>query len=522
MKKYFLTLLLALFLAVPCPALAAVEKNETVYGMLANDGTVKEVQVVNWAHGTPDGETWTDYGNYNEIKNSVSGTKPKIAGDRLIWPSSAFLKNELFYQGVTDKKLPFTITIDYTLDGKQVKPDDIAGKDGLLKIHLHLENLTEQQSLLSYQGEQDQQLSATETLYTPFVFQISTSLPTEKFNNIKSDGANQVVVGDEIQVAWIAFPFPTSDITLEMQGKDIELGPIDISALPPYGYSISGLDTAGTFSKVNQLLAGLSQLDNSLNKMGTAAQEIQQNQEKLADGCGQVATGLEELGQGVQKAYEGSGQLATGVEQLQQQLTQQLTETNELLAQQTQELVGQLMQLKQAIPAENYEAQMRVEALIGSLSNPNSTVPQGIDQLDQLVDAANQLNSGLGEIHQGTQELAQQTPQLSSGMKELAKGQGELADGIKKSAAGLSTINGESGGQYNELMKGLATVEELETQADNYRSFMDNSNNKNSKVQFLLRTEGIEIPEQTEEAIPEKTKSTPWELIRDFFINLFS
>lgn len=137
------------------------------------------------------------------------------------------------------------------------------------------------------------------------MFQISTSLPTDKFKNIKSDGANQVVVGDEIQVAWISFPFPTSDISLEMQGKDIELNPFDISVLPLYGVSISGLDIAGKFGGLNQMLDGLGQLDSSLNMMGTAAQEIQQNQEKIADGCSQVADGLGELDQGVQKAYEG-------------------------------------------------------------------------------------------------------------------------------------------------------------------------------------------------------------------------
>jgi putative membrane protein len=521
-KKCFLTLLLALLLVFPYPAQAAVEKNETVYGLLANNGTVKEVQVVNWAHGTPDGEAWTDYGSYNEIKNSVSSIKPKIDGDRLIWPSSAFQRNELFYQGVTDKKLPFNVTIDYTLNGEQIKAEDIAGKDGNLKIHIHLENLTGQEVLLSYQGVRNKQLSAKKNLYTPFLFQISTSLPTEKFKNIKSDGANQVVVGDEIQVAWISFPFPTSDISLEMQGKDIELNPFDISVLPLYGVSISGLDIAGKFGGLNQMLDGLGQLDSSLNMMGTAAQEIQQNQEKIADGCSQVADGLGKLDQGVQKAYEGSELLAGGVNQLRKQLTQQLIEANEQLEQQTQGLIGQLMLLKQDIPTENYVAQMRIDALIDGLSHSSNDIPEEINQLAQLADAANQLNSGLEMIHQGTQELAQQTPQLSEGMKELAKGQGQLADGIKKAADGLSTITEESGGHYNELMQGLAAAEELETLAGNYKSFMDNSNNKSSKVQFLLRTEGIEIPEQAEETIPEKTKTTPWESIKSFFINLFS
>jgi hypothetical protein len=108
-KKRFLVLLLVFVLICPCPTMAAVQKNETVYGLLANDGTVKEVQVVNWAYGTPDGDSWTDYGNYREINNSGSDVKPRMGKDQISWPSSAFEEKGLFYQGLTDKELPFKI-----------------------------------------------------------------------------------------------------------------------------------------------------------------------------------------------------------------------------------------------------------------------------------------------------------------------------------------------------------------------------------------------------------------------------
>lgn len=239
-------------------------------------------------------------------------------------------------------------------------------------------------------------------------------------------------------------------------------------------------------------------------------------------------------------AYEGSGQLAGGLEQLRQQLaasneqlTQQLTELLAQQTQQTQELITQLYQLKQSIPSpqenpENYEAHVRIDALIKNLENPNnvpslpSLPSQENDPLALLTDAVNMLNSGLGEIHQGTQRLAQETPSLSSGMKELAKGQGQLADGLLKAADGISTTKKESGGQFNELKRGQAVTDKLEILADDYKSFMDNTNNSNSQVQFLLRTEGIEITEPAAESAPEPTKNTPWQSIKNFFKNLFS
>ncbi len=535
MKKRLLVLLLVLVLICPCPTLAAVEKNETVYGLLANDGTVKEVQVVNWAQGTPDGAAWTDYGSYREVNNSGSDVKPRVGKDQISWASSAFEEKGLFYQGITDKELPFKIDIDYTLDGKPIKPEQLAGKSGKLKVDIHLENLSKQTSLLSYKGQQGKQLSAKETLYTPFMFQVSTAVPAGKWKNLKTPGASQVVVGDEIQVAWMVFPFPKEEISLEMQGKDIELEPIDITALP----SVLPLPSLDMEGELNQLIGGFDQLENSMNKMGSAAQEIQRNQEKIADGCGQVAACLGELDDGVKKAYEGSGQLTGGLEELSrqlaasnEQLTQQLSEQlTQQLTQQTEELIKQLLELKQSIPQDNpetYEAHVRIDALIENLQNPNNvpSIPSlpspENDPLAPLINAVNELNSGLGKIHQGTQRLARETPALSSGMKELAKGQGQLADGLFKAEDGISTMKKESGDQFNELMRGQAVTDELENLADDYKSFMDNTKNSNSQVQFLMRTEGIEITEPAAEPAPEPTKNTPWQLIKNFFKNMFS
>lgn len=514
MKKRFLVLLLVFVLICPCPTMAAVEKNETVYGLLANDGTVKEVQVVNWAQGTPDGAAWTDYGSYREVNNSGSDVKPRVGKDQISWASSAFEEKGLFYQGITDKELPFKIDIDYTLDGKPIKPEQLAGKSGKLKVDIHLENLSKQTSLLSYKGQQGKQLSAKETLYTPFMFQVSTAVPAGKWKDLKTPGASQVVVGDEIQVAWMVFPFPKEEISLEMQGKDIELEPIDITALP----SVLPLPSLDMEGELNQLIGGFDQLENSMNKMGSAAQEIQRNQEKIADGCGQVAAGLGELDDGVKKAYEGSGKLAGGLEQLRDG-HERLAQSNELLTQQLMYLIGSLEQLNQQSPMFPEDDLQKLKKGIQGL---NQGIIDEKTAITQLYGYTSELNSGLGEIHQGTQRLARETPALSSGMKELAKGQGQLADGLFKAEDGISTMKKESGDQFNELMRGQAVTDELENLADDYKSFMDNTKNSNSQVQFLMRTEGIEITEPAAEPAPEPTKNTPWQLIKNFFKNMFS
>lgn len=515
MKKTILPLLLAFLLVFPQPALAAVEKNETVYCLLDNNGTVKEVQVVNWAYGAPEGDSWTDYGNYSEVKNSTSSSKPKIEGNRLIWPATAFQQDGLFYQGSTDQELPFKVSIDYTLDGKPIKPEQLAGKKGKVKITIHLENLTRQQTKLSYKDYQGITLSTEKTLYTPFVFQVSTSLSAGKWKNIKSPGATQVVVGDEIQLGWMVFPFPTADITLEMSGDEIELEPFEIVALPSLS-ALSELDLSklNIKGKLSPLFTGLVQLESSLGELSSAARKIGENQKKIADGCSQLSTGLQQLEDGVKTSCDGSGELAAGLEQLSSE-HQKLAESSSLLKQQ---IVPLLKQIKLLSP----DNEQQIDLMIKGIEGLNDGIAQEKEYLNQLSAAASGLNSGLAELNKGIQSLSQQTPAISSGLNELAKGQEQLADGIAAAADGVATMRNEAGGQYNELMSSLAAIDELEVLADNYKSFMDNTNNQNSKVQFLLRTEGIQMDEPKNEPLPEEQKKSMWESIINFFQRFFN
>lgn len=500
MKKRFLALALAFALVCPYPAqAAAVEKNETVYALLGNNGAVKEVQVVNWAHGTPEGDSWTDYGSYREVNNSTSSIKPKVDGNRLTWPSNALKDKGLFYQGRTDKELPFNVNIDYTLDGKPIEPGQLAGKNGDLKIQIHLENLTKQKTKLSYKDQQGKLIATDETLYTPFAFQVSTSLPAGKWKDIKSPGANQVVVGDKIQVAWLVFPLPKEEISLEMRGTNIELNPFEITAIPSV-LPLPELEMAGG---LNQLITGFSQMERSLQDLGSASQKIANSADQLASGCSQVSSGLGQLEQGVKGAHEGSAGLAGGLEQLRS--------GHEELAQLTEQFVGILMMNPNTDPQ-----------LLAMAQGINKGVIEEKDALKQFSGAASQLNSGLGTIQdKGIKPLAQRTPALSSGMQELAKGQEQIAGGISAVADGMGKMRKESGSQYNELMYGQAATDEIQKLAEEYRSFMDNTNNRDSQVQFILRTEGIEMAKPQAKPVPEESKTTVWESIVNFFQRIF-
>ena len=58
-------------------------------------------------------------------------------GDKLTWATDG---EDIYYQGTTDKKLPVSVKLNYYLDGKQMKPSELKGKSGHLKITVDYKN----------------------------------------------------------------------------------------------------------------------------------------------------------------------------------------------------------------------------------------------------------------------------------------------------------------------------------------------------------------------------------------------
>lgn len=123
----------------------SVHKSETVYVNLNASGTPEKVTVSDWIH-TDQGEVRvTDQSDLTGIENVKDDTQPVLEGGKLIWNMSG---TDLYYQGTSDKELPVKISIRYELDGKELQPEEIAGKSGRVKITVTVQNNTAQQVMI--------------------------------------------------------------------------------------------------------------------------------------------------------------------------------------------------------------------------------------------------------------------------------------------------------------------------------------------------------------------------------------
>lgn len=167
-------------------ASSVVNKSETVY-VIKKDGKIDSQIVSVWlnSEGKIKGEDKTDL---LKIKNLKTDEKINPENGYINWDEN---KNDIYYQGKSDKELPVDISIKYFLDGKELDGKDLKGKSGHLKILIEAEN--KRYTTKKINGKNTK-------IYSPFTVLSAMSFNTEVTSDIEApdskvakDGKNEVV-----------------------------------------------------------------------------------------------------------------------------------------------------------------------------------------------------------------------------------------------------------------------------------------------------------------------------------------
>ena len=106
------------------------DKTETVYVDANADGSVKKITVKDWLRRNGDGEI-IDFSNLKDIKNTEGDEEyTQNADGTITWENKG---EDISYEGTSNQQLPVTTKVTYYLDGKEIKPEDLAGKSGKVK-----------------------------------------------------------------------------------------------------------------------------------------------------------------------------------------------------------------------------------------------------------------------------------------------------------------------------------------------------------------------------------------------------
>ena len=284
-----------------------VDKAETVYVKSNADGTARKVTVKDVLKNPGEGKTIEDQSDLKDIKNTEGEEEYTQRGDTLTWENKG---EDISYEGTTDKELPVKTEIQYFLDGKEIKPEKLAGKSGKVTIRFNYENQTSQ--TVQVKGKD------VETV-TPFAVLSTVMLSEDHFSNIQVKNGKLVDMDGQTVVVGYAFPGLQESLNLTdyEATKDVEIPDyVEIQA-DATDFQLDFTATVVT----NGLFKNLEEDDlKDLDDLKDSAEKFQDASNKLIDGAGQLLSGSETLQNyikqytdGVKAVDQGIGTLQSGV-----------------------------------------------------------------------------------------------------------------------------------------------------------------------------------------------------------------
>lgn len=430
----------------------AVYKEETVYVNADATGTTDEVTVSNWLKnsGSVSGSL-TDASTLKDIKNVKGDETFKASGDTLTWNTDG---EDIYYQGTTDQDLPVSVKLTYYLDGKEIKPADLKGKSGHLKIQVDYTN--KEKKTVSVDGKQEE-------VYTPFVMMTGMILPNETFSNVTIDNGKVISDGSKNIVVGFGMPGMKESLNLdESKTEDLTIPESLCVEADVTDFTMSSTFTVALTDLLDDIdfdnIVDVDSLKSSLDELEDAALQLVSGSDTLADGAGTLADGVNSYTEGadtlndaIQKYLGSNGELngsvteyVNGVNKVVKGV-QDYTDGTNALADGVAAYIGGEQQLK--------EGAKGLLALSDGLTEMQKGINQLYGNLDGKLEDENDkdLLAGANQLAEGTAKL-QKSFNDESVKALFAQVNGMLATGesLISDAAGLQTQLGTIQGQITQ------------------------------------------------------------------------
>ena len=285
---------------------AETSKDETVYVLAGADGTVQKIIVSDWIKNAMAADSLEDKTELSDIENIKGDESFTLGGDNsCVWDAQG---NDIYYQGNIEKELPVQMSVRYTLDGKAIAPEALAGQSGHVTIRFDYQNMQYEEVLLD---------GKTEKIYVPFTMLTGMLLDTEVFRNVTISNGKLINDGDRIAAVGIAFPGLQEDLAISKEKLDIP-DYVEISA------DVENFEMGMTMTLATTELFGAIDSDKlDLHELSDAMAELTDAMDQLMDGSSQLYDGLctlleksGDLVSGINKLAEGAAQLKAGAESL--------------------------------------------------------------------------------------------------------------------------------------------------------------------------------------------------------------
>jgi putative membrane protein len=584
-KRSVSTVLAAgLLLGLSVPAVAAekeesTSKQEVVYATLSNDGTFRNISVVNIFDLEHAGEI-VDYGDYSSVRNMTTTDKITYENGTARVSTTA---GRLYYEGTMDTaELPWNIAVTYTLDGKPISAEKLYGQSGALVISISIKQNTACDSFF----------------FEHYGLQVAATLDTSLCKNIVAEGATGANVGKDRQLTYMILPNTEKDITISADVTNFEMDSISINGLPlSMDVEIDSEHSGELDDKVTDLEDAVKDLDDGATDLQDGAKDILDGAKDLDDGAKDMKSGAKKLYEGAEDLRDGVGTLTNGIYSLQEGLDK-LTTSNDtltggadavftsLLNQATQQinkgindagltvyitfdpldknnyndqLDNLIQQIEYIIAAqqtpvtdptesiasdegggeedkENVQEQANesssildsIEALRTNLDSYNefyqglkaytAGVASAAQGADALADGASEVKIGTSKLRSGAQELYDGAKDLKKGTEDMLDGAQELYDGTVDLKDGTTEFRDKTDNLDQELKDKINdAIQDMLGGDFTTKSFVSEQNTNVQSVQFVIRTDSIQNDEADEAPAEEPVVLSFWQKLIQLF-----
>ena len=294
------------------------DKDESVYLISDANGNVNKTIVVDHLKNKDKKDTLEDASNLSDIENVKGKEKFTQSGDKLkgnesytpggdntkVWDAAG---KDIYYQGTATEEQPVTQKVTYYLDGKEISPEDLAGKSGKVKIRFDYTNTTSYTETVN--GEK-------QTVSVPFAA-ITGLVLGDGFENIEVTNG-KAEVSDSSSVV-LGYALPGLKNSLGIKDKDLD-GDVNIPEYMEMTADVKNfsMPAAMTFvvnasDYVSTDGIDTSDLDDMINDLKDASTQLQDGSKTLAEGTDTLADGLSTLQSKLGTFASGVGTLQSGL-----------------------------------------------------------------------------------------------------------------------------------------------------------------------------------------------------------------
>ena len=393
-----------------------IGKEETVYVIADNTGKEQKIIVSDHLINNDDKDTLEDASTLKDIENVKGDETFTQSGNKVTWQADG---NDIFYQGTSESELPVTQKLTYYLDGKEVTPEELAGKSGEVTIRF---DYTNNQKVTAKIDGKD------EDIYVPFMA-VSGMILGDEFSDIEvengkviSDGSNNVVVG---------YALPGLKESLNVKDDDFD-GDVTIPDYVEVKAKVENFKLDTTMTVVMNATNFISaDSDNDTSKLDEVFDTLTDAMDQLTDGSAELADGVDTLKSKMGDFKDGVGTLQSGVH---------------AYTDGAGKIASGITQLSDSIPT--------LSNGVGTLNSSAATIADGVELLDNTLK---------------TSFTDQEKAAMQTQAEAVVDGQAEAIKNQAAQQAGAKFDNG----QY-EAIKNQAT-QEITTKMDGLKGSLTSS-----------------------------------------------